>query len=193
MLHRVGRYAEAIARELGLDDATVDRVRLAGMLHDVGKIGVEASILREGPLGPDEMAEVRRHAEVGSRIVRNAGFDEIADWIAAHHERPDGSGYPAGLDGDRVPLGARILAVADAYDAMTSDRSYRSAMTSSEARRELLAGAGEPVLPRGRRRLHRLARAARRQAPCEDQGGVRRRRSGRRTQAGEAPASRPAR
>ena len=145
--HRVGRYAEAIARELGLDDATVDRVRLAGMLHDVGKIGIEASILREGPLGPEEMAEVRRHTEVGSRIVRNAGFDEIADWIAAHHERPDGGGYPLGLDGDKVALEARILAVADAYDAMTSDRSYRSAMASSEARRELEAGTGSQFYP----------------------------------------------
>src|SRR4051794_9513428 len=140
--HRVGRYAEGIARELGLDEAAVDLVRLAGMLHDIGKIGISASILtRDGPLGAEEQEEVRRHPRVGSRIVRNAGFDEIADWIAAHHERPDGSGYPAGLCGEQVPLEARILAVADAYDAMTSDRSYRPAMTSGEARGELRAGA----------------------------------------------------
>ena len=146
--HRVGRYAEGIARELGLDDATVDRVRLAGMLHDVGKIGVAESILtRDGPLAPDELAEVRRHPQVGSRIVRSAGFDEIANWIEAHHERPDGPGYPAGLSEDQVPVGARILAVADAYDAMTSDRTYRPAMTSSEARAELLAAAGSHFYP----------------------------------------------
>jgi diguanylate cyclase (GGDEF)-like protein/putative nucleotidyltransferase with HDIG domain len=146
--HRVGRYAESIAREMRLEESTIDRVRLAGMLHDVGKVGIAASILtREGRLKPDEQAEMERHPLVGSRIVRNAGFDEIAGWIATHHERPDGRGYPAGLSGDEVPLGARILAVADAYDAMTSDRVYQPAMTSSEARRELLAGAGTQFYP----------------------------------------------
>jgi diguanylate cyclase (GGDEF)-like protein len=140
---RVGRYAEAIALELGLDQPLVDRTRLAGMLHDVGKIGVPASILnRPGPLTSLELAEVSRHPMVGGRIVRSAGFDEMAGWIAAHHERPDGSGYPARLSGDQVPLGARILAVADAYDAMTSDRVYRAAMTPAEARAEVRAGAG---------------------------------------------------
>jgi diguanylate cyclase (GGDEF)-like protein len=145
---RVGRFAAAIGRSCGLDEHTVSQLRLAGVLHDIGKIGVPPAVFEKaGSLTPTELAEVQRHPQVGARMVRNAGLDEVASWIAAHHERPDGCGYPAGLSGDQIPLGARILAVAEAYDAMTSERGYRAAMTSREAREELLTGAGTQFHP----------------------------------------------
>jgi diguanylate cyclase (GGDEF)-like protein/putative nucleotidyltransferase with HDIG domain len=139
----VGRYAEAMGEELGLGAGEVQRLRLAGVLHDVGKIGVRGSILaKPGPLTPAEMGEMKGHSEIGARIARNAGLTEIAVWIGAHHERPDGSGYPLGLKEDEIPLQARILAVGDAYEAMTNDRAYRSAMSPQRAREELRENAG---------------------------------------------------
>jgi diguanylate cyclase (GGDEF)-like protein/putative nucleotidyltransferase with HDIG domain len=139
----VGRYAEAMAQRLGLADDHVQRIRLAGILHDVGKIGVRGSILaKPGPLTTSEMDEMRQHPEIGARIARNAGLTDVAVWISAHHERPDGHGYPNGADDDEIPLEARILAVGDAFEAMTNDRAYRSAMSTAKAREELLGNAG---------------------------------------------------
>ncbi len=139
----VGRYAEAMGEKLGLYPDDVQRLRLAGILHDVGKIGVRGSILaKPGPLTAAEMEEMRGHPEIGARIARNAGLSDIALWIGTHHERPDGRGYPLGLSGREIPLEARILAVGDAYEAMTNDRAYRSAMNESMARYELRHNAG---------------------------------------------------
>jgi diguanylate cyclase (GGDEF)-like protein/putative nucleotidyltransferase with HDIG domain len=139
----VGRYAEAMGEKLGLYADDVQRLRLAGILHDVGKIGVRGSILaKPGPLTESEMEEMRTHTEIGARIARNAGLTDIAVWIGAHHERPDGRGYPVGVDGDEIPLQAKILAVGDAYEAMTNDRAYRSAMSPERAREELRTNAG---------------------------------------------------
>ncbi|MEK6251636.1 MAG: diguanylate cyclase [Actinomycetota bacterium] len=139
----VGRYAEAMGEKIGLYPDDVQRLRLAGILHDVGKIGVRGSILaKPGPLTGPEMEEMRTHPEIGARIARNAGLTDIATWIAAHHERPDGRGYPLGLGEGDIPLEARILAVGDAYEAMTNDRAYRSAMNESKARAELRRNAG---------------------------------------------------
>ena len=139
----VGRYAEAMGEKLGLYPDDVQRLRLAGILHDVGKIGVKGSILaKPGPLTDSEMEEMRTHTEIGARIARNAGLTDIAVWIGAHHERPDGRGYPVGVDAHEIPLQARILAVGDAYEAMTNDRAYRSAMTPERARDELRRNAG---------------------------------------------------
>jgi diguanylate cyclase (GGDEF)-like protein/putative nucleotidyltransferase with HDIG domain len=139
----VGRYAEMMARELGLPPASVDRVRLAGILHDVGKIGVLDSILLK-PAGLDESewAEMRKHPEIGARILQSANIEDIREWVLAHHERPDGSGYPRGLSGEQIPLEARILAVADAYEAMLGDRPYRVGMGHRFARAELRRNAG---------------------------------------------------
>ena len=121
----------------------MQRLRLAGILHDVGKIGVRGSILaKPGPLTDAEMDEMRTHPEIGARIARNAGLSDIALWISAHHERPDGRGYPLGLSEGEIPLEARILAVGDAYEAMTNDRAYRSAMNEPKARAELRRNAG---------------------------------------------------
>lgn len=140
----VGRYCELMARELGLPSPRVDRVRVAGVLHDIGKIGVTDSILcKPGPLTQDEYEGMKKHPEIGARILGGSGLDDIRGWILAHHERPDGRGYPYGLSAGEIPLEARILAVGDAYEAMTSDRVYRDAIGAENARRELLDGAGK--------------------------------------------------
>lgn len=140
----VGRYAEMMARELGLPERHVSRVRLAGMLHDIGKVGVPDSILRKpGALTEQEMAIVRRHPELGAQILEHPSLADVREWVAAHHERPDGRGYPLGLAGEELPLEARILAVADAYEAMTSDRSYRDSIGRRAAQAELERCAGE--------------------------------------------------
>ncbi len=139
----VGRYAEMMARELGLPERRVSRVRLAGMLHDIGKIGVPDSILRKpGPLTEEELTVIRRHPELGVQILEHSSLADIREWVGAHHERPDGLGYPLGLHGDALPLEARIVAVADAYEAMTSDRSYRDSIGHVRARAELQRCAG---------------------------------------------------
>jgi diguanylate cyclase (GGDEF)-like protein/putative nucleotidyltransferase with HDIG domain len=132
------RYAALIAQELGFDAILVERLRIAGMLHDIGKIGVRDSILRKaGALTDDEYEEMQRHAELGARIVAGANLDDISEWILAHHERPDGHGYPFGLPDQAIPLEAKILAVADSYEAMTSDRVYRKALGHDIAQAEL--------------------------------------------------------
>ncbi|GAC1316975.1 MAG: hypothetical protein NVSMB25_03780 [Thermoleophilaceae bacterium] len=139
----VGRYAGAIARELGLPDNAIDRVRFGGIVHDVGKIGIPEGVLEKpGWLDADDWLEVRRHPEIGARIISGSEIPQVGEWVKAHHERPDGTGYPAGLSGPAIPLEARILAVADAFEAMTSDRVYRSALSTEEAKEELLRCAG---------------------------------------------------
>lgn len=139
----VGRYAEMMARELGLSERHVSRVRLAGMLHDIGKVGVPDVILRKpGPLTEEELVVIRRHPELGVQILEHPSLADVRAWVGAHHERPDGLGYPLGLSGDELPLEARIVAVADAYEAMTSDRSYRDSIGHSGARAELRRCAG---------------------------------------------------
>ena|SRR5215217_2413664 len=140
--HTVGRYAEMMARELGLEQQRVERVRLAGVLHDIGKIGISDRLLsKPGPLDPSEWQEMYTHPEIAARLLSRPQFDDLRAWILAHHERPDGLGYPYGLAGDDIPLEARILAVADAYEAMTADRVYRPALGAEAARAELEAGA----------------------------------------------------
>jgi putative nucleotidyltransferase with HDIG domain len=139
----VGRYAEQIARELRFEVARVERIRAAGILHDIGKLGIADAILHKpGPLDAHEWVEMKRHPEIGSRILEHANLRDIGDWVLAHHERMDGAGYPEGMLGDAIPVEARILAVADAYEAMTSDRPYRQALPLEQARAELRRGAG---------------------------------------------------
>ena len=140
---RVGRYAAAIAEALGLPDNVIERVRFGGIVHDIGKIGIPDGILRKpGWLTGDDWAEVQRHPEIAARILRGANYEDVSSWVHAHHERVDGTGYPLGLDGSQIPLEARILAVADAYEAMRSDRVYRPALTRPAARAELQRCAG---------------------------------------------------
>lgn len=144
----VGRLCEMMATELGLDEDRIQRIRLAGILHDIGKIGVPDSILRKpGPLTSEELAHMRRHPELGARILSGSEMDDVRDWILAHHERPDGKGYPKGIDADEIPLEASILAVGDAYEAMTADRVYRAALGPVKARAELLDCSGSQFNP----------------------------------------------
>jgi diguanylate cyclase (GGDEF)-like protein/putative nucleotidyltransferase with HDIG domain len=141
--HRVGRFAELTARELGLPPESVERVRLAGILHDVGRVGIPDELVRKrGPLTETEWMLVRTHPEVGARMVETTDFGDIRTWILFHHERPDGRGYPEGHAWEQVPLEARILGVADAYEAMTSDRPYRDAMAVDQAAARLRQGGG---------------------------------------------------
>lgn len=135
----VARYATMIAEEMGLDAERKERIRLAGMVHDLGKIGVPDHILlKPGSLTPGEWQEMQRHPAIGAHILDSASLHDLAGWVLAHHERPDGTGYPLRLSADAVPLEARVLSVADAYEAMTSDRPYRAAMPTQAAREELL-------------------------------------------------------
>ena len=145
----VGRYAELMARELGLSERRVGRVRLAGLLHDVGKVGVpDAILLKPGKLTDEERKIIIRHPELGAEILEHPSLRDVQGWVLAHHERPDGHGYPRGLFGAELPLEARIIAVADAYEAMTSDRSYRDAIGHARARAELERCAGTQFDPR---------------------------------------------
>jgi putative nucleotidyltransferase with HDIG domain len=144
----VGLLCETMAKELGLDNDRVQRIRLAGILHDIGKIGVPDSILRKpGPLTDEEYAEMKRHPEIGGKILSTRELDDVREWVVAHHERPDGNGYPRGLSADEIPLEAAILAVADAYEAMISDRVYRMGIGEEAARQELIDNAGTQFEP----------------------------------------------
>ncbi len=146
--YTVGRYARATATALGLAPDRVDRMHAAGVLHDLGKVGISDAILQKpGPLTEAEWVEMKRHPGIGAQILRHADMADIAAWVGAHHERVDGLGYPSGLSGAEFSLEARILAVADAYEAMTSERCYRSAMTEADARAELRRCAGTQFDP----------------------------------------------
>ena len=141
---RVREYAVAIGRELGLSNDELEPLRQAALLHDIGKIGVPDSVLqKQGSLTSVEWLVMKSHPEEGARIIERLGYlDEVVPTIRHHHERPDGTGYPAGLAGEAIPLAARIIHVADALDAMTSKRVYRDAMPLTIALAELRYGAG---------------------------------------------------
>lgn len=146
---RVGRLAAALGRELGLPEEEVERLEIAGLLHDVGKIGVpDAVLLKPGRFTPAEYDAMKQHAVLSGQILEGVEeLDKVARWVACHHERWDGSGYPRGLNGEEIPLGARILAVADACDAMLSRRSYKDRFTWERTRAELEACAGRDFDP----------------------------------------------
>ncbi|HEY1450242.1 MAG TPA: diguanylate cyclase [Solirubrobacteraceae bacterium] len=145
----VGRYAEGMARALGLSKQRTGRVRLAGLLHDIGKVGVPDGILHKpGRLTEEEFAVIKRHPELGAQMLDHPSLADVREWVGAHHEQPDGRGYPRGLKDEEIPLEARIIAVADAYEAMTSDRAYRSSMDHAAAREELERCAGTQFDPR---------------------------------------------
>ena len=144
----VGRLARLTAVELGLAEARIDRIHAAGVLHDLGKLGIADAILHKpGALDDAEWREMRRHPEIGARILEHAGMRDIAVWVRAHHERIDGRGYPEGLAGQDIPLEARILSVADSYEAMIADRPYRAGMDPQAAREELERCAGTQFDP----------------------------------------------
>ena len=148
---RVREYTELIAERLEVDEKMKREIGFGALLHDVGKIAVPDQILlKPGKLTDGEWHEMRKHPEAGYRIVKRIGFlKDAADIVYAHHEQFDGSGYPRGLKGESIPLGARMFMVADAYDALTSERPYRSPMTYEEAASEIRKLSGthfDPVM-----------------------------------------------
>jgi putative nucleotidyltransferase with HDIG domain len=141
---RVAALAERVARRLRLEESQVELIREAARVHDVGKVGTrDHLLLKPAPLDEDERKEMERHAEIGHRIAsRIPDFWEGAELVLSHHERYDGTGYPRGLKGDELPLEVSVIAVADSYDAMTTDRPYRRALPWPVVRRQLLEGRG---------------------------------------------------
>ncbi|GAA4393813.1 hypothetical protein GCM10023088_73600 [Actinomadura verrucosospora] len=146
---RVSRGSVMIAQEIGMRADRVEAIRYAGMLHDVGKLGVPTKVLQKsGSLTEEEFAAIQLHPMRGLEIVREIGFlDEALAGIMHHHEKMDGRGYPMGLAGDEIPEFARVISVADAFDSMTSTRSYRAARTKDEAVEELRRGMGDHFDP----------------------------------------------
>jgi putative nucleotidyltransferase with HDIG domain len=140
----VAIYARDIAGRLGFSTDMQQLAHLAGLLHDIGKIGVPPGILeKNGPLTLQERRKMEEHSVIGERILANVeAYEEIARIVRHHHERMDGQGYPDGISGDHIPAISRIICVADAYNAMTSDRPYRDAMTPSTARERLVQAGG---------------------------------------------------
>lgn len=146
MMHssRVGHICEKIGLRMKLDQDEINQIRTAGLIHDIGKMGIDEKILNKtGALSDEEWQEIKRHPEIGYRILSSANeFSEMANCILEHHERWDGHGYPKGLKGEEISLQGRIVAVADSFDAMTSDRAYRKALAYDEAITEIKRCAG---------------------------------------------------
>ena len=146
---RVAEYSKEIARRYGYDEKSQDNIYMMGLLHDVGKIGVPDEVINKpGRLTDEEFAAIKKHPSIGGRILSNIvempALSAGAKW---HHERYDGKGYPEGLKGDEIPEEARIIAVADAYDAMTSNRSYRGALPQEKVREQIENGKGSQFDP----------------------------------------------
>jgi putative nucleotidyltransferase with HDIG domain len=168
---RVTKLAEAVARRLGWNEERLASLRVGGPLHDIGKLGVSDDVLgKKGRLDEAEFAQIREHPKIGARLLlRVAAFREALPYVLYHHERWDGKGYPSGRAGEEIPVEARVLAIADAFDAMTSDRPYRQALTREEALAEVERCAGtqfDPEIARiflevfGRREKQNLPAAA---------------------------------
>lgn len=151
---RVAELAVRMAGAAGWSAADIDALRDCALVHDVGKVGVpDALLLKRGPLDPEEYEQVKAHAAIGAQIVREVLSPRQTAWVRHHHERVDGAGYPDALAGDDIPVGARLLAVADAYDVMTTGRSYSVARTSAEALAEVRTLAGHQFCPEAVRAL----------------------------------------
>jgi HD-GYP domain-containing protein (c-di-GMP phosphodiesterase class II) len=146
---RMVQLSKSIGLAMSLADDQMNELELLSTLHDIGKMSIDAKILsKPGKLTDAEWVEMRRHPEVGFRIAQaTSELIPIADYILCHHERWDGKGYPQGLMGEQIPLLSRIVAIADAFDAMTNDRAYRSAMTKGEAIEEIRENSGTQFDP----------------------------------------------
>jgi diguanylate cyclase (GGDEF)-like protein/putative nucleotidyltransferase with HDIG domain len=145
---RVAQLAVRLAARLGLSREELELTQLAASLHDVGKLALPEDLLRKpAPLTESEWATLRQHAQIGFRMLESLGVDPVADWVLHHHERWDGTGYPDSLAGSKIPFGARIIFVADAYDAMTSERLYRPRFSADEALAEIVRCAGTQFDP----------------------------------------------
>ncbi len=171
--HRLAEHAAHVARELAMSRREIEIVRMGAALHDVGKIVVPDAILKKrGKLAPDEFAIVKQHCYSGGQICKRVPFlKDMYPIVYHHHERWDGQGYPDGLRGERIPLGARIVAVVDAYDTMTTDRPYRQAMPHAAAVEILMDGAGRQWDPTVIRVLLERVQVQRREAEAERMPG----------------------
>jgi HD-GYP domain-containing protein (c-di-GMP phosphodiesterase class II) len=147
---RVNQYTLKMARQLKLPEDQLDMLQYMSLLHDIGKIGIKDSVLNKpGKLTEEEFDEIKKHPEVGYRIISEIKYlSKSAEVVRHHHERYNGMGYPSGLIGEKIPLGSRIISVADAYDAMTTERPYKKAMTHEEALLELNRCSGTQFDPR---------------------------------------------
>jgi putative nucleotidyltransferase with HDIG domain len=147
---RVTELAEAVACRLGWSEERIASLRVGGPLHDIGKLAVSDEVLcKEGRLDDEELAQIREHPKIGAKLLlRVTALREAIPYVLYHHERWDGTGYPSGKAGEEIPVEARVLAIADAFDAMTSDRPYRSALTREEALAEVERCAGTQFDPK---------------------------------------------
>jgi putative nucleotidyltransferase with HDIG domain len=146
---RVADYASLIAQELNLSLETIQKIRLASILHDIGKIGIPEQVLRKpAKLSAEEFEYIKSHPTIAARMLEPLDvLKPLVPWIEFHHERYDGKGYPKGIDGNVIPLGAKIISVADSFDAMTSDRPYRTALSQDVAIYEIRQNAGTQFDP----------------------------------------------
>jgi len=146
----VTKYSIELAQSMGLGDKQISDIKTAGLLHDIGKIGIkDAILLKQGTLTKEEFEVIKTHPEKALKILESVDdLKNIRDLIVAHHERFDGTGYPRGLKGEAIPLGSRILAIADSYDAMTSNRVYRAAMDRKTAIQEIIDCTGSQFDPK---------------------------------------------
>jgi putative nucleotidyltransferase with HDIG domain len=146
---KVANYAAMIAEGLGLGEEEIEQIRLGGMLHDIGKVGVPEPILnKSGPLNPEEWELMKQHVLFGHRLLEPLQtLSEVRAMVLHHHEMYDGSGYPEGRAGEEIPLGARIIAIADAYDTINSDRTYKKARSAQAALAEIERCAGAQFDP----------------------------------------------
>jgi diguanylate cyclase (GGDEF)-like protein/putative nucleotidyltransferase with HDIG domain len=147
--HRVSELCKRLAQEIGFSEREVEEIKTAGLLHDIGKIAINEDLLNKtGKLSEEEYSEMRRHPEIGYRILRSVNdMIDMSDYVLYHHERWDGTGYPKGLMGEAIPIQARMISIADAFDAITSDRSYRPKKTDEEAIEELMRCSGSQFDP----------------------------------------------
>jgi HD-GYP domain-containing protein (c-di-GMP phosphodiesterase class II) len=147
---RVTEYSVGIARQLQLEEEMIKTIKDAAILHDIGKIGVRDDVLlKTGRLTPEEFSEIKKHPVISGSIVKSiSSLQETGEIVSQHHERYDGRGYPDGLKDEEIHIGARIMAVADTYDAMTSNRSYRKALDPDYAVKEIKNEAGTQFDPR---------------------------------------------
>ncbi len=147
---RVAALSATLAAELGLSDDVVEQVRVAGRLHDLGKIGTRDDVVnKEGPLTPDEFEHVKQHVVIGSQILAPLShLGDVIAYVRHHHERWDGSGYPDGLRGEEIPVGARVIGAAEIFDALTTSRPYQDKMTPEDAAARMAAMSGTVVDPK---------------------------------------------
>lgn len=146
---RIAAFSASIAHQMGLPDDEVELVRTAGRLHDLGKIGIRESVLdKHGPLTADEFEHVKKHVDIGSQILAPlTHLGPVVEYVRLHHEHWDGSGYPEGLSGEAIPMGARIIGAAEVYDALTTSRPYQERLTPDEAVERMRTLAGKVIDP----------------------------------------------